>query len=48
MWLMLQHNEPDDFIISTGESHTVREFLESAFKEADIEIKWEGKSINET
>ena len=48
MCKIFQHNKTVNFVIATGESHTVREFLESAFKEADIEIKWEGKSINET
>jgi GDPmannose 4,6-dehydratase len=39
MWLMLQHDDPDDFVIATGESHTVREFVELAFKHAGLE--WE-------
>ena len=47
MWLMLQYEEPDDYIISTGETHTVREFVEGAFKELDIEIEWHGEGIEE-
>ena len=46
-WLMLQQDKPEDFTISTGEQHSVREFIEIAAKEVDIEIKWKGKSINE-
>ena len=47
MWLMLQHNVPEDFVIATGEQHTVREFCELAFKNVGIKIKWEGKGIDE-
>jgi GDPmannose 4,6-dehydratase len=47
MWLMLQQEEPDDFIIATGESHSVREFVEKAFNEIDIEIVWEGDGLDE-
>lgn len=47
MWLMLQQQKPDDYVISTGETHTVREFVEAAFKEVDIEIKWQGTGMNE-
>ena len=47
MWLMLQQNEPEDYVIATGEVHTVREFTESAFKEAGIDIEWRGKGVNE-
>jgi len=47
MWLMLQHNEPDDFVIATGEMHTVREFIQLAFREVDIEIIWQGSGIDE-
>ncbi len=43
MWLMLQQQEPEDYVIGTGEQHTVREFCELAFNEAGITIKWEGK-----
>jgi GDPmannose 4,6-dehydratase len=47
MWLMLQHEKPEDFVIATGEMHTVREFTTLAFKEAGIEIEWQGEGINE-
>ncbi|WGD34875.1 GDP-mannose 4,6-dehydratase [Olleya sp. YS] len=47
MWLMLQQEVPEDYVIGTGEQHTVREFCELAFKEADITINWEGKDENE-
>lgn len=47
MWLILQNDEPDDFVIATGEMHTVREFCELAFKEVGINIRWEGEGINE-
>lgn len=47
MWLMLQQDKPDDYVIATGESHSVREFVELAFKEIGVEIEWEGKGVNE-
>jgi GDPmannose 4,6-dehydratase len=47
MWLMLQQNEPEDYVIATGEAHTVREFTEHAFKEAGIDIEWQGEGVNE-
>lgn len=47
MWLILQHDEPDDFVIATGKMHTVREFCELAFNEIDIDITWEGEGIDE-
>ncbi|MBI2439722.1 MAG: GDP-mannose 4,6-dehydratase [Candidatus Moranbacteria bacterium] len=47
MWLMLQQEKPEDFVISTGETHTVREFCELAFKEAGYDLVWEGEGINE-
>jgi len=47
MWLMLQHDTPEDFIIATGEMHSVREFCELAFKEVGIHISWMGKGMNE-
>ena len=47
MWLILQHDTPDDFVIATGEMHTVREFCSIAFKELGINLKWEGKGIDE-
>ena len=47
MWLMLQHSTPEDFVIATGEAHSVREFCTLAFKYAGIELKWEGEGVNE-
>jgi GDPmannose 4,6-dehydratase len=47
MWLMLQQDSPDDFVIGTGESHSVREFCELAFSEAGIELEWSGTGSNE-
>ena len=47
MWLMLQHQTPEDFVIATGEMHSVREFVTKAFAEAGINIRWEGKGIDE-
>ncbi|MEN9334489.1 MAG: hypothetical protein RLY35_1669, partial [Bacteroidota bacterium] len=47
MWLMLQHESPEDFVIATGEMHSVREFCELAFHEAGIQLRWEGKGIDE-
>ena len=47
MWLMLQHPEPEDFVIATGEMHTVREFIELAFAEVNIPIEWQGKGEEE-
>lgn len=47
MWMILQHNKPDDFVISTGVAHTVREFVELAFKEVGIMIEWQGSGIEE-
>jgi GDPmannose 4,6-dehydratase len=47
MWLILQQKEPEDFVIATGENHTVREFTEKAFKRVGIEIEWKGKGANE-
>jgi GDPmannose 4,6-dehydratase len=46
-WLMLQQEQPEDFTISTGEQHTVREFVEVAAKELAIDIKWQGKGVDE-
>jgi len=46
-WLMLQQDRPEDYIIGTGESHTVREFLELAFNYVGIEIEWKGKGIHQ-
>ena len=47
MWLILQQDKPDDFVIATGVQHSVREFTELAFKHAGIELKFEGEGINE-
>jgi len=47
MWLMLQQNKPDDYVLATGESHTVREFIESAFSEIGKTIVWKGKGERE-
>lgn len=47
MWAMLQQEKPDDFVISTGEGHTVREFVEAAFKHIGKEICWEGSGLEE-
>lgn len=47
MWLILQHDTPEDFVIATGEMHTVREFATLAFKHAGIEIEWQGEGIDE-
>ena len=47
MWLILQQPEPDDFVIATGEYHTVREFATLAFKEVGIELEWRGDGVNE-
>ena len=47
MWLMLQHDIPDDFVLATGETHTVREFVELAFKSIGHSITWSGEGIDE-
>lgn len=47
MWLMLQQDKPDDFVIATGETHTVREFVEKSFALVDVKIRWEGSNENE-
>ena len=47
MWLMLQHNEPDDFVVATGEQYSVRDFCTRAFKRAGIELRWEGEGVEE-
>ncbi|MCF8011399.1 MAG: GDP-mannose 4,6-dehydratase [Clostridiales bacterium] len=46
-WLILQQDDPDDYVISTGEHHSVREFCELAFKEAGIDLEWQGEGIDE-
>ena len=47
MWLMLQQDKPDDYILATNEYHSVREFVECSFKEKEIELAWKGEGINE-
>ena len=47
MWLMLQQPKPDDYILATGETHTVREFIETAFAAADLKLEWKGKGLAE-
>ncbi len=46
-WLMLQQEVPEDFVIATGEQHSVREFVETAAREVGIDIRWEGKDVDE-
>jgi GDPmannose 4,6-dehydratase len=48
MWLMLQQDVPDDFVLATGETHTVSEFVDLAFKEAGFDLTWSGSGENET
>ena len=47
MWLMLQHDQPEDFVIATGEQHSVREFTERAFAHVGIELRWQGEGVQE-
>ncbi len=47
MWLILQQDQPDDFVIATGENHSVREFVERTFAEIGMEIAWKGTGVNE-
>lgn len=47
MWLMLQQDTPDDYVLATGVMHSVREFVELSFKEIDIDIKWQGVGVQE-
>lgn len=47
MWLMLQHSEPDDFVLATNETHSVREFVEEAAKHLGFELEWRGEGLNE-
>ncbi len=47
-WLILQQEQPDDFVIATGEQHSVREFCERAFREVGFELEWRGKGVAET
>jgi len=47
MWRMLQQDEPGDYVLATGETHTIREFCELAFKEAGMELEWQGTGVDE-
>jgi len=47
MWLMLQQSEPDDYVIATGDTHSVREFCERAFHRAGIDVEWRGEGLDE-
>ncbi len=47
MWLILQQDKPDDYVLATGETHEVREFVELAFKEVGIHLEWKGEGVNE-
>jgi GDPmannose 4,6-dehydratase len=47
MWMMLQQEQPDDYVLATGESHAVREFVERAFAEIGVPIEWKGKGVSE-
>ncbi len=48
MWLMLQQDDPDDYVVATGEMHTVREFIEKSFSRLDIPLQWQGSGVDET
>ncbi len=47
MWQMMQLDKPDDFVLATGETHTIREFADITFKELDMDLEWQGKGVNE-
>lgn len=47
MWMLLQNDKPEDYVIATNETRTVREFVETAFRHVDIDIVWEGEGVNE-
>jgi len=47
MWLILQHEIPDDWVVGTGEEHSVRDFCELAFSHAGIELEWQGEGVDE-
>ena len=47
MWMMLQQDKPDDFVLATNETHTVREFVEESFEQLGITIRWEGTGVDE-
>ena len=46
MWRMLQHDKPEDFVLAAGKTHSVRHFVDLAFKAADIDIEWNGEGVN--
>lgn len=46
-WMIMQHDKPDDFVLATGETHSVREFIELAFKQVERDIEWKGKGVDE-
>ena len=47
MWLMLQQEKPDDYVVATGKTHSVRDFLQAAFDRVDMQIEWTGKGMDE-
>ena len=47
MWRIVNHDQPDDYVLATGESHSVREFVELAFREVEIDLAWEGEGLQE-
>ena len=47
MWLMLQQEQPEDYVIATGEAHSIRDFVEEAFKLVKMDLKWEGERLDE-
>ena len=47
MWRILQHDVPEDFVVATGETHSVREFADLAFREAGLELEWHGTGLEE-
>jgi GDPmannose 4,6-dehydratase len=47
MWMMMQHDEPDDFVLATGEVHSVREFVEICFAHVGVTLAWKGKGVDE-
>ena len=47
MWLILQQEKPDDYVLATGETHTVKEFIDLTFKHLDMELEWKGEGVNE-
>ncbi|MFN7127449.1 MAG: GDP-mannose 4,6-dehydratase [Brevundimonas sp.] len=47
MWLMMQQDEPDDYVLATGETTIIRDFVTEAFKQVDISLRWEGKGVDE-